>query len=47
MSGNHSRYSHQRSKLYSAVSLLQGSMVTDADQREAQKRGSTIGTHHI
>lgn len=43
MSGNHSRYSHQRSKLYSAVSLLQGSMVTDADQREAQSVAARSG----
>ena len=36
MSGNFSRYSHQRDKLYSEVSLLQGAMVTDSDQLEAQ-----------
>ena len=36
MSGNYSRYSHQRNKLYSQVSLVQGAMVTDADQNESQ-----------
>jgi len=36
MSGNHSRYSHQRARRYAQLNMLQGAMVTDADQNEAQ-----------
>lgn len=43
MSRNHSRYSHQQDKLYAQVSLLQGAMVTDADQREAQEVAERSG----
>ena len=37
MSGNHSRFSHQRAKRYSALNIVQGAMVTDADQMESQQ----------
>ena len=39
MSGNASRYSHQRARRYSQTILSQGAMVTDADQREGQAIG--------
>lgn len=47
MSGNHSRYSHQRHKRFVQSVLVQGAMVTDADQREAgtllRRNTTTLG----
>jgi hypothetical protein len=45
MSGNYSRYSHQKNKFYSSVKLLQGAMVTDADQQEAATLSERNLTH--
>lgn len=36
MSGNFSRYAHQKGKNYSRVSLTQGAPITESDQREGQ-----------
>lgn len=46
MGGNHSRYSHQKDKRYSALNLVQGAMVTDADQMESQTLAGR-GTQHL